>query len=67
MKKRTKSNRAPAVQGPSPADERRWRAEEDLRVLRRAEEVKSDKSRLTAAKRMADEEMRALARVKGRR
>ena len=54
---------APRVSAAAAKEEKRWRAEDDLRTLRRAEEVRSDPSRVKMAKQMAAEEMRALARV----
>lgn len=44
--------------------EAKWRAEDDMRALARAEEVKRDPKRLAAAKKMAKEklaEMQAVA------
>ena len=46
------------------SDEDKWRAEDDMRTLARAEEVKRDPQRLAAAKRCAKErltEMQAVA------
>lgn len=37
------------VKGPSAADEKKWRADADLRTLIEAEKIKSDKGRLKAA------------------
>ncbi len=57
---------------PISADEKRWRAEEDARVLAEAEKIKTDQPRLdaaqTAAKRMAEEEAeraKAMRKVAG--
>ncbi len=44
---------------------KRFQAEDDLRTLRRAEEVKSDSSRLRSAQTIAKEEMQALQKVQG--
>jgi len=49
------------------AQERRWRAESDLRTLKEAEQIKADRGRLTDAKRMAVVEVKALRRVSGKR
>lgn len=46
------------------AREARYRAEDDLRTMQRAAEVKSDPSRVKAAQQMADEQMRALQSIK---
>ncbi len=43
--------------------ERRYRAEDDLRTLQRAEEVRADRSRVTEAKKVAAEQVRALSRI----
>lgn len=45
------------------AQEKRWQVEEDLRTLRRAEEIRSDSGRVRLAKQMAALEMKALAKV----
>ncbi len=54
------------ISGPSMADHRRWQAEEDLRTLRRAEEIRADKSRVAMAQKMATQELKALQRVAGK-
>lgn len=41
------------------AQELKWRAEEDLRTMQRAEEIKSDKGRIAAMKRCAEEQLKA--------
>lgn len=51
---------APCV---SPAMDRRYQAEEDLRTLQCAGEVTGDKGRLKAAKAMAAEKARDLAKI----
>lgn len=48
------------------AEMRRFQAEDDLRTLRRAEEIKSDKTRVVAAKRIAKSEIKALGKISGR-
>lgn len=52
--------------GPSAAQQREWRAQDDLRILRQAEEIKADKSRVNMAARVATKEMKALERVAGK-
>ena len=47
------------------ADEAKWRAEDDLRTLARAEEVRRDPKRLAAAKKMAREKLAELQTVAG--
>jgi hypothetical protein len=47
------------------ADEKKWQAEDDLRALCRAEEIKLDPKRLAAAKAMATERKAELAGITG--
>lgn len=47
----------------SPKINEKWRAEDDLRALQRAAEIQSDKSRMSAAKAIAKEQMSALQKV----
>jgi len=54
------------IAGPSMAEHRRWQAEEDLRTLRRAEEIRADKSRVAMAQKVASQELKALHRVVGK-
>jgi hypothetical protein len=42
------------------ADEKRWRAESDMRILRDAQAIRSDRSRLTAARKEAAKTIKAL-------
>lgn len=42
------------------ADEKRWQAEDDMRTLIRAKEIKADKARLKRALKMADEQLKEL-------
>lgn len=44
-------------------DDAKWRAEDDMRTLARAEEVKRDPKRLAAAKKMAREKLAELQAV----
>ncbi len=52
---------------PAPMDvvDKKYQAEDDLRTLKRAGEVTSDKARLAAAKREGKREQAALAKVVG--
>lgn len=43
--------------------EMKWRAEDDLRTIQRAEEVKSDKSRMNMVKTLAKEQTEALKKI----
>lgn len=47
------------------SDEKRWRAEEDLRMLRRVEELKGDPARMREAQKLAQKELASLQRVTG--
>ena len=49
------------------AEEAKWRAEDDVRTLQRAAEVRADKQRMSAATKMAKRQMKALRSVTGRR
>lgn len=54
---------APISTGASAAQERRWRAEEDIRTLTRAAEIKADTSRLNAAKALATKQVNDLKKA----
>lgn len=58
----TKKSTGLAVANMHP-DEAKWRAEDDMRTLARAEEVKRDPKRLAAAKKMAREKLAELQTV----
>ena len=50
--------------GPSHSKEQdKWRAEDDLRTLQRAKEIKNDKARMQAAKNIAKEQMSNLKKI----
>lgn len=44
-------------------EDKKYRAEDDLRTLRRAEEIRADPQRVKYAKQTAVQEMKALAKV----
>lgn len=46
------------------AREKKWRAEDDLRALQRAEEIRRDKARMSEVKKCANEQMKALKTIK---
>ncbi len=48
---------------PMTADEKRWRAQSDAETLARAEEIRSDKTRHTAAKTHAQKEAKRYSAV----
>ena len=51
-------------EGPSKADEQKWQAEDDVRTLVEAEEIRKDKPRFKRAMKAAKEKMAALEAVK---
>ena len=60
------AKRSNQICGPSAAEQRRWQGEDDLRTLRRAEEIRADPTRVRQAQRIATQEMKALQRVAGK-
>lgn len=44
-------------------DEKKWRAQEDMRTLTRAREIEADRTRLAAAKREAGTELKKLQAI----
>jgi CRISPR/Cas system-associated endonuclease Cas1 len=44
-------------------DEAKWRAEEDMRTLTRAKEIEADRSRMAAAKRIAEQKIKEMQSV----
>ena len=48
---------------PNAAQERRWRAEEDIRTLTRAAEIKADRARLNAANALANKQVNDLKKA----
>lgn len=44
-------------------EDKKWRAEDDLRTLQRAKEVENDKARMQAAKAIAKEQMQNLKKI----
>lgn len=46
-------------------DDAKWRAEDDMRTLARAQEIKSDPKRLAAAKKCAEEKLAEMQAVAG--
>ena len=67
MAKKATKKRKPRPIFTAPAVDRKWQAQDDLRTLRQAEEVRVSSGRLKAAQRMADQEMRALEKVKAQK
>jgi len=47
-----------------PAEDKKWRAEDALRTLTRAEEIRGDKSLMKDVERCRQEKMRELAAIK---
>lgn len=46
------------------AQERKWRAEDDLRTLTRAREIRNDPARMKAVRTLAKEQLAAMAATK---
>lgn len=44
-------------------EDKKWRAQDDLRILQNAEKIKSDKERMKAAKSCAKEQMNDLKKL----
>ena len=44
-------------------EDKKWRAENDLRTLQRAKEIENDKARMQAAKNIAKEQKAALEKI----
>lgn len=44
-------------------DDAKWRAEEDMRTLTRAKEIEADRTRLAAAKRVAEQKIKEMQSV----
>ena len=49
------------------AQEKRWQAEDDLRVMQRAQEISADKARLQAAQKVAQQQVKSLQKVAGKK
>lgn len=54
---------SPISGGPSSAQERKWRAESDVRTLIQAQEIQKDRTRLALAQKAAAEQAKEAARV----
>lgn len=54
---------APLVATTSSKEQAKWQAEDDARILMRAEEIKRDGARIKAAQAQAKKQMEELARV----
>jgi len=69
----TKSRKAPSkaeviIAAPRmDADEKKWRAQEDLRTLQRAKEIEANRSRLAAAQKEAKAQISVLSSVTKRK
>ena len=46
-----------------PEEDKKWRAQDDMRALQRAKEIESDKARMQAVKSVAKEEMARLKKI----
>lgn len=45
-------------------EDKKWRAQDDLRALQRAEEIRADKSRMSAVKSCVSEQLKTLKKIK---
>ncbi len=45
------------------AQEKKWRAEDDIRTMQRAEEIRKDKERMKAMKQMAKQQVKDLSKI----
>jgi len=45
-------------------EDKKWRAQDDLRALQRAEEIRADKARMSAVKSCVTEQLSALKKIK---
>lgn len=60
----TQKKAATAIRQPRiSAEEKKWRAQDDLRTMQRAQEVASDPNRLKAAQKEAQDQVKALQKV----
>jgi hypothetical protein len=48
------------------ADDRRWRAESDMRTLTEAAKIQGDRTRMTAVKKVATDQIKTLSKVAGK-
>ena len=46
-----------------PEEDKKWRAEDDLRTLQRAKDIENDKARMQAVKAVAQKEMSNLKKI----
>lgn len=67
MAHKRKTTKSPNALMATPVEDIDWRAKGDMRTLREAEEIKSDRKRLAAAKKCAKEEICGLEKVAGRK
>lgn len=58
-----KKTRANAIMGISPATERDWQTEDDLRTLQRAREIEKDPKRLKRVQDLAKEKLQEMAEI----
>lgn len=64
-KKAVKKSSVATAIGVNKADEARWRAESDLRVIQQMAELKADPARLRMVEQMLKQQAAALTKVKG--
>lgn len=49
--------------GPDAAERKKWRAQDDIRTMQQAEEIKKDKDRMKAMKQIAKEQVKDLKKI----
>lgn len=54
---------APSTSSKYAEEDKKWRAQDDMRALQRAKEIESDKARMQAVKAVAKEEMARLKKI----
>lgn len=55
------------LDGPSAAEERKWRAQDDMRVLQQAKAIEADKDRLAAIRDVAEQQLKDAKDITGDR
>lgn len=65
-KKAPRTNPVPTISGPDKAEPYRWQAEDGLRTLQRAEEIKADKALMSAIQKQAQTQVATIQKVVGK-
>lgn len=51
------------VGGPDPAEQKKWRAQDDIRTMQEAEKIRKDKERMKAMKEIAKQQVKDLKKI----